>query len=810
MKISYNWLKEYIETDLPAHEVAEMLTFCGLEVESIETYESIEGGLKGLVVGEVVTKEKHPDADKLSLTTVNVGTGNLLQIVCGAPNVAAGQKVIVALIGAKLFPSSGDSFEIKKSKIRGALSEGMICAEDEIGLGQSHEGIMVLPPQTPVGMLASDYFKVVRDIVFEIGLTPNRVDAASHIGVARDLAAVIAVKSGKSIKLNLPENSVQASQVNTFSIDVEIKDEAACPRYSGLCIDNIKVGDSPEWLKNKLQAIGIKPINNVVDITNFVLHETGQPLHAFDAEKIKGNKIIVSKPAADQKFVTLDNIERTILTGDLMINNVSEAMCIAGVYGGINSGISANTTKVFLESAYFDASCIRKTSKHHNLKTDASFRFERGTDPSATVYALSRAATLLKEVAGGIISGSLIDHYPKTIAPHLVTLNLKRCHQLIGKEIPSEQIKLILNQLGILIKNQDNEILTLEIPLNKVDVTREADVIEEILRIYGYNNVELPEQMRISLVTKPKPDQENINKKIRKILTGTGFQEILNNSLSNSTYSQKFLGSDDASIIKLLNPLSSELDSLRQSMLFGALETISFNINRKNSDLKLFEIGKVYAKVEDKYTESNILSVILCGSQYPELWNTGRDKENFFRIKGTLEIMFKQLGLSPAQKVHAPENIVSGGIEYHLNTKLFAFAGIVKNEVLKAFDIPNEVYFAQINLDDLYKPISNHKVNFAEVSKFPEVRRDLALLIDENIGFDQLVQIAKKHEKTLLKSVQLFDVYQGKNLESGKKSYALSFTLQDDGATLNDKQIDKVMSKLIKAYEEETGATLRS
>lgn len=810
MKISYNWLKEYIDVDLPAQEVAEMLTFCGLEVESIEPFDSIKGGLNGLVVGEVITKEKHPDADKLSITTVNVGAENLLSIVCGAPNVAAGQKVIVALIGAMLYPTEGEPFEIKKSKIRGQLSEGMICAEDEIGLGQSHDGIMILPSETPVGMAAADYFKVERDVVFEIGLTPNRVDAASHLGVARDLAAVIAIKNKQEVTIELPANKTFTPQQIAFDIQVEVQDQISCPRYSGVCIDNVTIKASPEWLKNRLLAIGVKPINNIVDITNYVLHETGQPLHAFDASQIIGNKVVVKKPLGSEKFVTLDGVERTISSNDLMICNSQKGMCIAGVYGGLNSGVSANTTQIFLESAYFDAATVRKTAKAHNLKTDASFRFERGTDPEATLYALNRAAQLIHDIANGIVSDKVVDLYPKKIEPITLEFSLKRCAQLIGKVIPENEINLILKQLGIEVLNQKEDQLTLQIPLNKVDVTREADVIEEILRIYGYNNIELPEQMRISLIAKPNPDVEKIHTKIRKTLSGIGFQEILNNSLTNSKYALKFLQSPEESVVKLLNPLSSELDSLRQTMLFGSLETISFNSNRKNSDLKLFETGKVYAKNGDKFVETNSLSLILCGNQYRESWNTNKNKEDFFRISGVLESLFTKLGISPASSNLADNLLVNGGLKYTLNTKEIAWVGSVNTSILKAFDINSEVFYAQIVLDDIYKPVANHKIEFVEVPKFPEVRRDLALLIDEKITFHQILQIAKKTEKQLLKDVHLFDVYQGKNLEAGKKSYAVSFMLQDTQATLNDKQIDKVMSKLIKAYEEELGATLRS
>lgn len=809
MKISYNWLKTYVDVDLPAAEVAEILTFCGLEVESFEKFESIKGGLAGLVVGEVLTCEKHPDADKLSLTTVEVGTGNPLQIVCGAPNVGVGQKVIVALIGAKLYPTDGEPFEIKKSKIRGQLSEGMICAEDEIGIGQSHAGIMVLPADTKVGTPAADYFKIESDIVFEIGLTPNRVDAASHIGVARDLAAVIAHKTGKEVQIKLPDTAHFAVSNQETTVDVEVLNHSACARYCGISISNLQVADSPDWLKHRLQAIGVKPINNVVDITNYVLHEFGQPLHAFDASKIIGNKVVVKTPTSSEKFVTLDGIEREITTDDLMICNASEPMCIAGVYGGLHSGVSAQTTAIFLESAYFDAAFIRKTSKYHNLKTDASFRFERGTDPDATIPALKRAAQLLQAIAGGVVTSKIIDVYPVVIVPRMVELDLNRCATLIGKKIDKHEIVHILKHLGIKLIEEQNSKLKLEIPLNKVDVYREADVIEEILRIYGYNQIEIPDQMRISLVSKPNPDAEQINKKIRKILSGIGFQEILNNSLTSSAYAEKHLGAHHENIVKLLNPLSSELDSLRQSMVFGALETIRFNVNRKQVDLKLFEAGKVYAKQQDRFVESNVLSIVLCGNQYAESWNSSKDKEDYFRLKGVMEALFHQLGLSPNTTLIDHHALLSYGLQYQHNTKEIAVAGMVKSQLLIDFDIQSDVFYAQVLLDDIYKPVANHKVQYTEVPKYPEVRRDLALLIDEKISFAQIEQIAKKSEKHLLKSVSLFDVYQGKNLEPGKKSYAVSFTLQDTEATLNDKQIDKVMSKLIKAYEEELGAVLR-
>ncbi len=809
MKISYSWLKDYVNTDLSVAEIANSLTFCGLEVESVEDFEKIKGGLQGLVTGEVISKEKHPDADKLSLTTVNTGGESLLQIVCGAPNVAVGQKVIVALVGAKLYPTQGESFEIKKSKIRGVVSEGMICAEDEIGLGNAHEGIMVLPDDTPVGIPAAQYFKLEKDTVFEIGLTPNRVDAASHIGVARDLAAVLAVRLQKDISIKYPKVEELNSQNNQFHIDVELADTQACIRYSAVCINNISVGESPEWLKNYLAAIGLKSINNIVDITNFVLFETGQPLHAFDGDVIKGNKVIVRKAMDGTRFTLLDGSERVLTANDLMICNTQEPMCMAGIYGGLHSGVKPETNKIFLESACFEPSGIRKSSKQHNLKTDSSFRFERGTDPEATLFALKRAALLIQQIAGGTISSAVTDIYPIKAIPVVLPFSLKKCAQLIGKQIPESTIKTILKHLEIQVLKQEDDMLTLQIPLCKVDVKREVDVIEEILRIYGYNNVEEPEQMRISLINKVTSDTEAVLRKTRMVLCGSGMQEIWNNSLTASDYTLHHLKVKSHTIVKLQNSLSSELDSLRQSLLFGMLETMRYNINRKSQQLKLFEIGKVYFKTDTAYIEKNMLALAFYGNQHAESWQGKPEKENIFRLKGVLQNLFTQLGVNPKAQSEVTNELYSECLQFQLENKTVAYLGTLNNNLLKIFDIPSEVFYAEIMLDDIFNKVSQQKVYYHEVSKFPEVRRDLALLVNENVTYEQMVQLAHKTEKNLLQAVTLFDVYQGKNLEQGKKSYALTFTLLDNKATLTEKQIEKTMNKLIQAFQSELGATLR-
>jgi phenylalanyl-tRNA synthetase beta chain len=819
MKISYNWLKDYVKTELSPEEAGKLLTGCGLEVESVEKVETVKGGLEGIVVGQVMSKEKHPDADRLNLTTVDVGTGTLLNIVCGASNVEAGQKVVVATIGAKLYPSTGEPFEIKKSKIRGAASEGMICAEDEIGLGTSHAGIMVLDADAKVGMPAKDYFKISEDYTFEIGLTPNRADAASHVGVARDLVAVLNCSSNLSNsnsdithELALPDT--RAFQVNNTNskIEVVVEDKQACPRYSGLSISNIKVKDSPDWLKDRLKAIGVRPINNIVDVTNYVLHELGQPMHAFDAAKIKGNKIIVKKLADKSKFRTLDEVERELSSEDLMICDAEKGLCIAGVFGGSESGVTENTTSIFLESAYFNSTSVRKTSKRHGLKTDASFRYERGTDPNITVLALKRAALLIQEVAGGEISSEIIDIYPERIENFKVPFSFEKCESLIGKHIDHNLIRNILLSLGIEIEHDSNDTLLLSVPPFKVDVQREQDVIEEVLRVYGYNNIEIPTQLHSSLSFAEKPDKEKIQNVVSDLLSNNGFSEIMCLSLTKEEYSTKLKGIDPEQNVKMLNPLSSDLNVLRQTLLFSGLEAIAYNQNRKNSDLKLYEFGKTYMAVKGettKYIESKHLSLFITGRKQEESWNSKNDVVDFYTLKGAVNSVLNRLGIEYKLN-EASAGHFSQGLSYTWNKKTIVEFGSVSRSVLKIMDIKQEVLYADFNWDLIIEAVKKNKaVEYVEVPKFPEVRRDLALLIDKATKFEQLEQLAFQAEKGLLKSVSLFDVYEGDKLPQGKKSYALSFILQDENATLTDKQIEKIMEKLMKTYKEKAGAEIR-
>ncbi len=817
MKISYNWLKQYINTDLPAETVATMLTDCGLEVEGIERNETIKGGLKGVVVGEVKTKEKHPDADRLSITTVDVGTGTLLNIVCGAPNVEAGQKVIVATIGAMLYPTTGEPFEIKKSKIRGAASEGMICAEDEIGLGSSHAGILILEEDAKIGMPASEYFKIEEDYVFEIGLTPNRADAASHIGVARDLVAIIAIRH-QDCERSYPELTLPS--VNSFEVEmtssefeVIVEDHTACPRYSGVMMSNIKVGESPEWLKNKLKAIGLRPINNIVDATNYVLHETGQPLHAFDADKITGNKIIIKKLPNKTKFVTLDGIERELSSEDLMICNAETPMCIAGVYGGAESGVTEHTTKIFLESAYFNSTSIRKSSKRHGLKTDASFRFERGTDPNITVYALKRVALLIKEISGGEVSSEIVDIYPTRFPHHKVPFSFLKCEQMIGKQIELELIKKIILSLGIEIEHEGHDALLLAVPPFKVDVTREQDVIEEVLRIYGYNNIDIPTSVRSSLSYSEKPDKEKTQHVVAETLTNNGFSEMMCLSLTKGEYTQKSTSINDEQNVNIMNPLSSDLNVMRQTLLFGGLETIAYNLNRKNTDLKLYEFGKTYMAIkgEDstKYIETKNLSLFLTGKKQDENWNSKNEVLNFYSLKGFVNAVLNRIGLKDIKTSELNNGLFSYGLSYSTNKKNIVEFGSLSKAILKMMDIKQEVFYANFNWDLILNQLNDSTIRYKEASKFPEVRRDLALLVDKTIKFEQLEQLAYQAEKNTLKTVSLFDVYQGDKLPPDKKSYAMSFVLQDETTTLTDKQIEKVMDKLLKTFKEKTGAEIR-
>lgn len=820
MKISYNWIKQFIQTDLAPEKISKLLTDCGLEVESTEEFQSISGGLKGLVVGEVITKEKHPDADKLSITTVNVGQAELLNIVCGAPNVAAGQKVLVALIGTTLYPLNGAPFEIKKSKIRGVVSEGMICAEDEIGIGSSHEGILVLKPETIVGTPAAEYFNIETDTVFEIGLTPNRADAASHLGVARDLLSLLNTHptfASQKIQqeLNLPDVSTFTSIKSDSSMQVAVEDSSACIRYSGISIKNVSVAESPEWLKNRLKAIGVRPINSVVDCTNYVMFELGQPLHAFDAAKIKGNKIVVKKLNAATPFITLDGIEHELSSDDLMICDESNALCIAGVFGGKNSGITETTKELFLESACFNSVSVRKTAKRHGLKTDASFRFERGTDPAITVYALKRAALLIQEICGGQISGELIDLYPSPVAPFKIEFSYTNCGRIIGKKIEHEIIKKIIRTLGIQIVSENGDILHLEVPAFKVDVQREIDVIEEVLRIYGYNQIEIPSHVSSSLSYATKPDREKIMNTVADLLTSNGFSEIMSLSLSPSSYTETSTLFHKDENVSMLNPLSSELDVLRQTLLFGGLEAIAYNQNRKRADLKLYEFGKTYHRTknestgEKSYSEHNHLCLFITGKVVLESWQNKTESASIYTAKYFASLILQRLGISNYKEVTFQNELISAGLQLIVNQKTVIEIGAVSKGILKKSDIKSDVFFVDVKWDLLLKAIGTRNTIYNEIPKFPEVRRDLALLIDTTISYSQIEEIAFQTEKKLLKAVNLFDVYEGEKLEAGKKSYAVSFVLQDENSTLEEKQIEKIMDKLISSFREKLGASIR-
>jgi phenylalanyl-tRNA synthetase beta chain len=812
MKISYNWLTEYIDTNKTPQEISELLTFSGLEVEGIEKIQAVQGGLEGMVIGEVLTKEKHPDADRLSVTTVDIGNELPLHIVCGASNVAAGQKVVVATVGAMLYPTKGEPFQIKKSKIRGAISEGMICAEDEIGLGDSHDGIMVLDAAAKVGTSASEYFKLQDDWILEIGLTPNRADATSHIGVARDLAAVLSVQDESSIKFKFPDVKDFAIDEKSSGLNVIVEDKEACPRYSGIVINDVNVAPSPDWLQQRLRSIGLKPINNIVDVTNFVLHETGQPLHAFDAQTIKGNKIIVKKAKQGEKFVTLDEVERTLSSENLMVCNAEEPMVIAGVFGGINSGVTASTKNIFLESAYFNAVSVRKTAKQHGLKTDASFRYERGADPNITLYALKRAAILIKQVAGGKIASEITDVYPYKIENFQIEFSFKNCDSLIGKQLEREKIKTIILALGIEILSETAEGLKLSVPPYKVDVTREVDVIEEVLRVYGYNNIELPGRVMTSLSYFSKPDKEKVQRELSLLLAGKGFLEIMNNSLIKAEYIQQVSSIDQQEQVIIQNPLSNDLNALRQTLLFGGLESIAFNINRKSSDLKFFEFGKTYLfnVQKNKYEEGSRLSLYITGNKQSENWGVKEANTDFYSLKGYIESIFQKLGIESDHTIESENQAFAYGLSWKAkNGESIVDAGKIAKKLLSNFDIDQEVFFADINFQQVLKLLKNKKVQFQDIPKFPSVRRDLALLLDKKIKFSEIEKLSFKTEKNLLKRVNLFDVYEGEKIESGKKSYAVSFILQDIEKTLADNQIDKLMEKFIKTFEDQLGAKLR-
>ena len=820
MNISYNWLKEYVNFDLTPDEVAAALTSIGLETGDVEEVQSIKGGLEGLVIGEVLTCEPHPNSDHMHITTVNLGQGDPVQIVCGAANVAAGQKVVVATLGTKLYDGD-ECFTIKKSKLRGVESNGMICAEDEIGIGTSHEGIIVLPEDVVPGTLAKDYYNIKSDYVLEVDITPNRSDACSHYGVARDLYAWL-IQNGRQATLKRP--SVDAFKVDNhdMNIDIVVENTEACPRYAGVAIKNVTVKESPEWLQNKLRLIGVRPINNIVDITNYILHAYGQPMHCFDADKIKGGKIVVKTCPEGTKFVTLDEVERKLSDRDLMICNAEEPMCIAGVFGGLDSGTTETTKNVFLESAYFHPTWVRKTARRHGLSTDSSFRFERGIDPNGTIYALKEAALLVKELAGGEIASEIKDNYPAPIADFPVELSYEYTNALIGKVIPAETIKSIVTSLEMKITGETPEGLSLLVPAYRVDVQRPCDVVEDILRIYGYNNVEIPTSVKSSLSVKGDVDKSvKLQNLVSEQLVGCGFNEIMNNSLTAATYYEGLETYKPENLVQLMNPLSNDLNVMRATLLFGGLESIQHNANRKNADLKFFEFGNCYhfnaekknpEKVLAAYSEELHLGLWITGKRVSNSWAHPDENTSVYELKAYVLNIFRRLGVNFGGLVfgNLTDDIYSVAISVHTRGgKLLATFGVLHKKIQKAFDIDNEVYYADLNWKELMKAIKNNTVAYKEISKFPAVKRDLALLIDKKVQFAEIEKIAYETDKKLLKSVELFDVYEGKNLEAGKKSYAVSFMLQDENATLNDKQIDKVMQKLIANLQNKLDAKLR-
>ena len=821
MNISYNWLKEYVACDLAPEEVSAALTSIGLETDGVEEVQTIKGGLEGLVIGEVLTCIDHPDSDHLHITTVNLGDGNPTQIVCGAPNVAAGQKVVVATIGTKLYDGE-ECFTIKKGKIRGVESFGMICAEDEIGVGTSHDGIIVLPADAVPGTPAKEYYNIKSDYLIGVDITPNRADACSHYGVARDLYAYLTQNKGVS---SITRPSCEGFKVddNSLSIEIEVENSEACMRYAGVSIKGVTVKESPDWLKNKLQIIGLRPINNIVDITNYILHAYGQPMHCFDADKIKGGKVVVRTFPEGTPFVTLDGVERKLSERDLMICNAEEPMCIAGVFGGLESGTTEETKNVFLESAYFHPTWIRKTARRHGLQTDASFRYERGTDPNNVIYALKQAAMLIKELAGGTISMEIKDVYPIPVEDFKVELEYNYVNNLIGANLSPETIKSIVASLEMKITAETENGITLMVPPYRVDVQRPCDVVEDILRIYGYNNIAIDTTLHSSIITKGAEDKSHkLQNLVSEQLVGCGFNEIMNNSLTAAAYYDGLETYKSENLVRLMNPLSNDLNVLRQTLLFGGLESLQRNISRKYTDLSFFEFGNSYRFDADKRTEEKILSPY-SESYHLCLWQTGNNVASswmeqgraitVYDLKAQVEHIFDRLGFKPAMRVLSTfsDDVFATGLQVQAanNKKVVAQLGILRKKITKRFDIDSEVLYADINWTELMKAVKNAKIGYAEISKYPAVKRDLALLIDKSVTFAQIEQVARETEKKLLKAVTLFDVYEGKNLEEGKKSYAVSFILQDDNQTLNDKVIDKTMARLMENFQKRLGAIQR-
>ena len=809
MKISHNWLKQFLSVEIAPEETSKILTSIGLEVESMETFQTIKGGLEGVVVGKVLTREKHPNADKLSCTTVDLGSGDPVKIVCGAPNVAAGQTVLVATIGTKLYDGDKE-FEIKKSSIRGEESCGMICAEDELGLGTSHEGIMVLPDSVAAGTLAKNYFGIESDIVFEIGLTPNRVDAACHMGVARDLAAYLSQKNPVSITLpSVFENSLSGKQKPA----VEVISTDRCPRYSGVIIEGVKIATSPSWLQNRLKAIGLKPINNVVDITNYVLHELGQPLHAFDLAKV-GGKVIVKTLPEKTKFKTLDGLDRELSSEDLMICNEQGGMCIAGVFGGLDSGVSDNTTAIFLESAYFSPMSVRKTARRQQLSTDASFRFERGIDPNITIFALKRAVSLILELAGGSVTSDIFDSKPEGFPPFVFDVPYSKVDSLIGEKIDRQTIKNILIGLGINITKETNEVLSLEVPPFKVDVQRPEDVVEEILRVYGYNSIAIPTILNSSITFEDGSDDTKLRNVVSNMLCANGFNEIMCNSITKAEYFEKLEGFNKDSLVRILNPLSSDLNVMRASLIFGMLESIVHNRNRQSENLKLYEFGRTYTfdaskQGTGKYTEKRCLSMAVTGNKASKTWIMKDAEADFYFLKSHVENVLSRVGIKVGScKQETINTNEIKGLQYIVGRSVLVEFGAVKDELLQVMGIDNAVYYASIHWENVLQMVGK-SAKYKELPKFFEVKRDLSMLLDGSITFDQIKKLATETERNYLKEINVFDVYQGKGIPEGKKSYAVSFILQDEKETMKDSKIEGIMNNLIRVYKEKLGAELR-